>query len=399
SGNGYEQFRERSVELAGAHKHVLLVDVADFYNQIYLHRVNNAVEHAGVTPKGLAEDLEGFLLKLNSSISQGLPVGPAASIVLAEAVMIDVDQHVAGQGLSHCRYVDDFRIFADSENALYGILQSLTLYLYENHRLSIAHEKTRVLTTEEFLRTDINNPYEMEKAEVFELLEALGNTYGSAEDVDPSEMDKDAQSQIDDAESEIIEALEAMVTRKALDLGYARALVRQARLIQSKQVALLLLEHLPFFAPLTNNLCIFLNAITDSSNFGDIAPAIERCLPFLKTTGGLMRYWFEWYIAENFSFMTPGTRKFLSNSPSIMSKARAAVLLNDLSWVRQRKNEYFQHGPEARRAILYSVQILPEDEREHWLRNVIAGSVVPLERWVATYVLNKNESWDSSIPF
>ncbi len=399
-GNGFDQYRNRSRSLAENYRFVLLVDVADFYNQIYLHRVNNAIEHASPTTKGLADDIEGFLCRLNSTISQGLPVGPAASIVLAEAVMIDVDQFLVGLGHPHCRYVDDFRIFANSEQDLTAVLQALTVYLYQHHRLPISHDKTRLAATEEFLRSDIDNPYEIQKAETFEKLDGLRG-YGSPETTDSPDRGSARidPKDIENAENTVLAALQAMVERKNLDLGYARALLRQARLLKSAKVAVYLLENVQFFFSLANNLCVFLGSVTRARKDVDqITRALEKALVEVVAFGGLVRYWFEWYIAENEAFIPAAiVRVALHSSPFPMSRARYAVLSNDLSWVRQRKSEYFQHGPEERRAVLYAAQILPNDEKEHWLKAVVAASLVPLERWVAEYI--EYLEIDDDIPF
>jgi hypothetical protein len=90
---GWPTYHRRSVELAKSDRftHVLTTDITDFYNQVSHHRVNNVLESAGVTSQR-AKNIEGFLSNLAASQSRGLPVGPAASIVLAEALLDDVDK-------------------------------------------------------------------------------------------------------------------------------------------------------------------------------------------------------------------------------------------------------------------------------------------------------------------
>ncbi len=52
SESGWPQYHEHSKHLAetGLYTHVLLADIADFYNQIYSHRVQSALEIANVPP-------------------------------------------------------------------------------------------------------------------------------------------------------------------------------------------------------------------------------------------------------------------------------------------------------------------------------------------------------------
>jgi hypothetical protein len=63
--DGAVDFHERSKELAnsGSYSFVLLVDIADFYNQIYTHRVQSALEAANVD-KQRASNFEDFILLL-----------------------------------------------------------------------------------------------------------------------------------------------------------------------------------------------------------------------------------------------------------------------------------------------------------------------------------------------
>ncbi len=397
-GSGYENFRNKSLDLASKFKHVLLVDVADFYNQIYLHRVNNAIEHSDGSLKALADDVESFLMALNSKISQGLPVGPAASIVLAEAVMIDVDQHLSSLGCPHCRYVDDFRIFSDSQDKLTCVLEALTLYLYQNHRLSIAGDKTRLLSSSQFVVNDLNNPYELEKIEVFAQLQAVGD-YGSPENEDGTSQVITAEEYAA-AQETIVEALKAMIDRNSLDLGFSRALIRQARMLRGVPVAKLILNNIALFAPVANNLVFLLNTVTDQDTADEITPYLESAVGYVRQQGGLLRKWFEWFVCENYKHLNSRSlRQLLADSPFLISQARGAVLANDLAWVRQKKNQYYQLGPEDRRAILYAVSILPDDERKHWLKGAIGSAFSPLEGWVAKYVLEGMGAFDDDLLF
>jgi hypothetical protein len=43
TGSGWQAFVEKTEQLAEQFVYVLVTDITDFYNQIYLHRVNNAV--------------------------------------------------------------------------------------------------------------------------------------------------------------------------------------------------------------------------------------------------------------------------------------------------------------------------------------------------------------------
>ncbi len=71
-----------------------MADIADFYPRIYQHRLQNVVEtvassqHVRDVGRVLAKKLIGNLMGRNS---YGIPIGPYASRLLAEAILIDVD--------------------------------------------------------------------------------------------------------------------------------------------------------------------------------------------------------------------------------------------------------------------------------------------------------------------
>ena len=118
--DGYKAFHDRSATLADQGEYVLSVDIASFYNHIYIHRLQNSLELCDPGFRDLALGVEEFLLNLNQRQSVGIPIGPAASIVFSEALLIDVDEFVRSEfsNVEYVRYVDDFRFFSNSRAEL-----------------------------------------------------------------------------------------------------------------------------------------------------------------------------------------------------------------------------------------------------------------------------------------
>ena len=114
--SGWDDFHKRSKQLAQTPEfsHVLVADIADFYNRLGHHRIQNALEMANVSLLR-SQHIESFLSKLTARQSQGIPVGPFASILLAEACLIDVDNFLMRNGFIFTRYVDDFHIYCHSK--------------------------------------------------------------------------------------------------------------------------------------------------------------------------------------------------------------------------------------------------------------------------------------------
>ena len=96
----YVLYKRRGKAKAQSHHYdyVLLTDITDFYNQVYLRRLQNSIESCSNDLSEISRTIEKFLTMINNSMSKGIPVGPAASIILAEASLIDVDQFIQNNG-------------------------------------------------------------------------------------------------------------------------------------------------------------------------------------------------------------------------------------------------------------------------------------------------------------
>lgn len=382
AGSGWTDFGEKTEELAGAFKLVLVTDITDFYNQIYLHRLNNAIETANPRLKPIADDIEHFLTTLNSKSSQGIPVGPAASIVLAEAVLIDVDQFLKDQGIAHTRYVDDIRIFSDSERELHRVLERLTLYLYENHRLTVSSEKTFMMDASAFVQKYLHNDKAEEKVQLLETLQIFNPYTEEVEEVEVEVEDEDAIR-----EAQLVAAIETIINYKHLDLSLARSVIRTARRNSVQVLASYLLENFAFFAPAVNDVALYLREVTDPVLAKELRPLVESVLGSTALDHPLTRLWVEWYVAQQPEFMqSPKIHQYVLSGPNVENHALAAITTKNVAWVRSHKASVYNLGGWARRAVLNASRVLPSDERTHWLNMFIGNSPVVLDRWVARWV-------------
>jgi hypothetical protein len=381
-GSGWTDFEQKTESLADANKYILVTDISDFYNQIYLHRVNNAIELAGAQLKPIGDDVERFLGTLNSKTSQGIPVGPAPSIVIAEAVLIDVDRFIRDQGVSHTRYVDDFRIFSNSERQLKSVLEKLTLYLYENHRLTVSSEKTKVMSAAEFVQQNLHNHYAEEKVQLLETLEIFNPYTNEYEEVEVEVDDEDAVRH-----AQLVAALEKVINYGHLDLGLARSVIRAARRHSIPDLTFHILANFEFFVPAINDVVLYLQEVTDDDLANNLKGEIERIVQSPAVDSQICRFWIEWYVAQHSIYLSSEVlRSFVFNGPNIENQALAAITTKNVAWVRSHKATVYNLGGWARRAVLHSSRVLPGDERHHWLQMFIASSPVMLDRWVAKWV-------------
>jgi len=122
-------------------------DIADFFPQVYLHRLENsltAVTASGGEVQALTRMLEGCA----HGTSYGIPVGPVACNILAEALLIEVDEYLISSGVRFARYVDDYLIFGRSEAECLRGLHLLAERLYATQGLVLNVAKTRIQTAD-----------------------------------------------------------------------------------------------------------------------------------------------------------------------------------------------------------------------------------------------------------
>ncbi len=387
-GSGYSDFVEKTEELSISHEFVLLTDITDFYNQIYLHRLSNAIESSSSSLKSIGDDIEWFITALNNRPSQGIPVGPAASVVMSEAIMIDIDEFIRNKGFSHTRYVDDFRIFGNSEQELSRIERELTIYLYENHRLTLSGQKTFIVNASNYVESELHNEFALERQKIFESFEMFNPYTEEAVEVDFEVTDK-KELLIKRASATI----DTVLAFKTLDLGLARSAIRNAKRHKEDVLVDKLIANYSFFSPVVNDVVLYFDALTDSEFVKEIQPKLPLLLNEKAIESELVRFWTEWYLSGHSEFLKNSEiRQFIYDSPFIENRARAAISERNISWVREMKGRMSSLGNWERRAVLNATKILSKDEREHWLKPMINSAPIQLDRWIAKWVYDTSKS-------
>lgn len=382
SGTGYGDFIAQTEYLASEYKYILVTDITDFYNQIYLHKLNHAIEHADESLKNLADDIEGFVSRINDKASQGVPVGPTGSIVMAEAVLVDVDNFLLNLGVRHTRYVDDFRIFSDNCEELKDALQKLTVYLYSVHRLTLASGKTGISDAEEYVEKSLHNPYAQEKSTLLKSIEIF-NPYAE-ESVE--EFDFEFDTEEEELEARLVDMLETAVKRKRLDLGLARSAIRRARRHNFQELVPICLDNFSFLAPVISDVILYFVEVLTEDDVEKFEQKIIALIDSDAVSDQLVRFWLEWFLASLKRLAMRDDIKAFVESGSYVNRAKLAATRKDLSWVRAERSKFPSLGSWERRALLYAARILPSDEKKNWLKMVEGSSPVQIDKWVAKWV-------------
>jgi hypothetical protein len=391
--SGWRHFHERSKELLAAdYSHVFLADISDFYNQIYIHRVQNALEAANV-PRERTKNIEEFLLRLNAKQSRGLPVGPIPSILLAEVALNDVDNFLLRKGAPHVRYVDDIRIFCRSRQEAIWLHHDLTEYLYTAHRLSLEAHKTYIAYSERFLREELRDPERQENDAKTERLTALAREFHEATGyvIEPDDLPDDEKAQA--LRQGLADLFITCVTTRPLHLGLARHLLRRATSLKTAVLIPQVFDALEILAPV----------------FRDVAKYLIRCMPqtvaatrgvelvhFLQQSdvGQLpfIRMWSLEVLLARTKMANANTVMLLAGESPVLGVrylALAAGAYRQIDWIRGQKETWQNHGPWDRRAIIHAAAVLPRGERRPWLE-IVKECGDPVDRAVACHALQES---------
>lgn len=231
-----------------------ITDIADFFPRIYHHRLVNALEACcGKSLRAHVRVLEKMLGRFSGGTSYGVPVGPPASRVLAEAVLIDVDSRLVSYGIDFIRFVDDYVIFAERPSEVeYGIrILGETLFL--NHGLTLQTAKTKVMTASEYIEKHLTLHSEKEQTRR-RLFEILGDSL--YENTSYDDLNEDQKKEIDSYN--LVEMLqEALLVGENVDYQEVTFILGRLSSLQKPELISIVLENLERLYPVSEAVSAF----------------------------------------------------------------------------------------------------------------------------------------------
>lgn len=129
---------------------VVSCDISNFYDRLNLHRLECILSSIEGCSAESIHLLNQLLLFWSNKDSYGLPVGSNASRILAEAALIEVDNYLVSQKINFCRFVDDYRIFAEDAATAHHWL-SLLVNRLSKEGLFINTNKTEIKDVSNFV--------------------------------------------------------------------------------------------------------------------------------------------------------------------------------------------------------------------------------------------------------
>jgi Reverse transcriptase (RNA-dependent DNA polymerase) len=392
---GWAAFKAASLGQAQRCKFVLKCDIADFYTRIYHHRLDNALQ-AATSHKETASRIIKILSSIAGTSSYGLPIGGDASRLLSELLLNRVDRLLLSSGIQFIRFVDDYRIFANSREHAQECLIRLSKYLLENEGLSLAKHKTFILPSDEYLRSlaILESSTDPDVAKDYYRLRNIRvhyDPYSQTAEQDWAKI-KNELRQVD-----VPGLLGRELHKSRLDESTTRTLIKSVRFLspplQDKAIESILdgLQVLyPIFPSVMSILRILLPELSQPSKrrvFEVLRSTIENQSFTTQVVGNLchaLRI-----VAEDPSEEAELvlSRVYLSTE-SAMVKRDIILLMarrRAMYWISDKKNR-FTAMPAPERRALYIASYLLGDEGKHW-RKSVSKSLGPLDvlagKWIA----------------
>ncbi len=123
-------------------------DIANFYPSIYSHSIPWALvgfERGKQARRGdWFDDIDRRVQRLKRKETNGVPIGPATSNIIAEILLARVDEELRKKGFEFIRFIDDYHGFFET----YDIAESFLLSLSEElgkYKLFLNERKTSIL--------------------------------------------------------------------------------------------------------------------------------------------------------------------------------------------------------------------------------------------------------------
>jgi Reverse transcriptase (RNA-dependent DNA polymerase) len=392
----YTTFQEASHDLCKRvkPKFVLIADIADFFPRLYTHRIDNAIDVALGTGHMHGVALKRMINQWAGTYSYGIPVGSAASRLVAETTIADIDQLLLSEGASYVRYSDDFRIFCKSEAEAYKYLTILARGLIENHGLTLQQNKTRIVSAKVFrsyyLRENEKREIDTLSQKFFELLEEIGieDTYG---EIDYDALEPAYQKAIDQLNLQGI--LEEQIHEEEPDLSLLKFILRRLSQLGDAQAIELIVSSFDKFVPVvreTIDYMMSLSALTASEKkeLGERLIEIYRDESSSASHLEYSRMYLLRPFAVDAKWNSDGQYVKLYNEALDQFTRRELLLAmgrgNKDFWFRSRKQTLNELPPWQRTAFLLGASCLPADEYKHWILGIY-GKLDILERAVAQW--------------
>ncbi|MDX8540082.1 RNA-directed DNA polymerase [Mesorhizobium abyssinicae] len=387
---GWEDFWTTSSLHCDNNKFVLVTDLSDYYNQIYHHTIENQLKECGV-PADYWRSIKNLLGNITEGISRGIPIGPHPSHLLAEMAMIPVDNFLDSLGLTWCRYVDDIHIFCESKEAGHAALYKFVEYLDRTQKIQINKQKTDIKRCSVFKEVCKSNKLDhpINPLELMMISTVKSYTNSPYERIKYKKMSK---SDADKMSRQNIEAvLRDYIGATDVDYTRLRWFIRRLTQIGAPGGVPFIVKNFDKFLPAIAEVGNYFESAAGnySGEWSDIGDELVKVYEsgIVQASEYLQVVVLSLFARiKDLNHINRLTKVYPTVSNMCQRKiVLAAAQAGAQAWLSSLKGEYKNADPWNRRAIIFGMRALPDDEKKFWLKSV-KRQVVGLDKLVAESV-------------
>lgn len=372
------------------YSHVVYIDIADFYNRIYHHTLENLYIRCNL-PNQIQKALKNLIQNTTQTVSQGIPIGPHASHLLAEMCLIEIDEFLIQNDYEFCRYSDDIYIFADDEIQAQIIIYQMAKLL-DTCKLTMQRNKTRIYSGSDFhdlcekmLQDDPISGLEKEMNDIIDA--HSDDPYSSIEYLDLSDVEQDVFS-----EDNLIDTLNSYMENN-IDYSRIRWFYRRLSKVGVPSILNYSLDNINKLLPAINDIAMYFISVSDNSTVLLDCQG-KRLLELLDNEIIQSNEFFQLTMLGLFA----KTEKF--NNIKILLKKYSTVneyvkreiifsayASKEIAWIRMVKQECTSMSEWCKRALVIACSLLQKDERKFLLQNIAINDLTL--QLLVKYIKNK----------
>lgn len=377
---GYRAFLNRCREKLHQYSDNCIVataDISDFYSRIYHHRLENALR-AATSRTSHVNAIMSLLSGWNGTETFGIPVGCAASRVLAEITLSDVDEALLANGVDFIRYNDDYRIFATSQAQAYQHVAFLAETLFRNHGLSLQPQKTSVQDARSFREQYLATPLDREMDSLHERFQELIEELGLEswyEEIYYDDLTSEQQELVDALN--LVELFRDEASSNEPDIPVIRFCLRRLGQLGDESVVDDVFESLESITPAFVDVIEYMSSLR-YLNLESRSELGGRLLDLLDDSIVSELAYHRMWIMNLFTSSREwdNENRFINlyNRENDQACKRKLILAMGRSqqrhWFQSQWRTLFEHPHWQRRAVLAVASCMPTDARRHWYRSV-----------------------------
>ncbi|MDJ0775496.1 MAG: reverse transcriptase domain-containing protein [Mastigocoleus sp. MO_167.B18] len=354
-------------------RYILYCDIADFYNQIYHHVIENQLIESQF-PNQAIKWIISLLESTTAGVSRGVPVGPHPVHLIAEGAMIPVDNSLSFNGINFIRFADDILIFCDSHASAKKALALIASTLDKQQRLMLQRHKTKIYDSKEFgkLCTSMveDRPISSDEDKVLKIIRkySRGNPYAVVSYNEISDEDWKTIS------GDIIRSIiKEYIEQSEVDYIRLRWFYRRLTQIGHPGAIDVSLEEIANLGPCFANICTYLASVqsVEAEKWIQVG---ERLLDLLESDEVKGNEYFRLSILSLFTknkhinHFSKLAERYTSSEPFVRREILLSAKQNLASdWLRELKESYQTMDPWQQIAYIFGTSKFPRDEKKYFL--------------------------------